>query len=920
MTTEQNRADHRAAGVSGLREGETRTWHSLTVDEVALVLDVDPDRGLDSAEALRRRQEFGPNEIRRTGTEPWYLVLARQFMDVLIFILLIAAVISVAVGEIADAVTIMVIVILNGILGFVQEWRAQEALAALQNMLSPACTVIRDGEETRIDSVDLVPGDVVVLQIGDRVPADLRLVEALNLKVDESALTGESASVHKDIGAVDPDAPLATRSSMVWMGTNVTNGRGRGIVVATGMETQFGRIAAMTQSVGTESTPLQRKLAVLGRQLGGVSVGISVLVAVVGMLAGKPALEMFLTGVSLAVAVVPEGLPAVVTITLALGVRAMARRRALLRRLQAAESLGSATVICTDKTGTLTQNQMTVTRIWLPAGAVDVTGSGYDPAGHFEAEGQKVDYHRRSDLLALLETGLECNHARVHRSDRGWEEIGEPTEAALVVAAYKAWLSPREHAETVSEFSFNSARKRMTVIIHGSEGMVAHVKGAPEVILARCSRILDGAGERELTDDDRAAFTSAYSDMADSGLRTLALARRDLPEGITLDPDQVETDLTLLGVVGIIDPPRPEVPEALSRARRAGIRTYMITGDAPGTALAIAQMVGMEADRAITGPEIDRLDDEELTQALAGPVLFARTAPEHKLRIVKALQARDEIVAMTGDGVNDAPALKQADIGVAMGMRGTDVARAAADMVLTDDNFASIVGAVEEGRRQFDNIEKFVRYLLSSNTGEVVAVLFNIMSNGPLILLPVQILWMNLVTDGMTAVALGVEPGGDDLMERPPRDTHAPILDARAAALILALGSYIGLMTLALFRFRLGDGTPGELLKAQTMAFVGIVILEKMNVFNFRSLSQPLSRIGFFSNPWLLGAWSITVGLQVSAVYVPFLQRALHTVALGWIDWLLIAAVALPVFLVTETVKILNYRRRSDREQAARSR
>ena len=915
MTTTANSPQGEDGAPSTGHGNESRAWHALDVDEVALILDVDPARGLDPAEARRRLSEHGPNRIRRTGKDPWYRVLARQFVDVLIFILLVAAAISVAVGEIADAVTIMVIVVLNGILGFVQEWRAQEALAALQSMLSPACTVVRDGEETRIDSTDLVPGDVVVLQIGDRVPADLRLVEALNLKVDESALTGESASVHKDVAAVAEDAPLAVRSSMVWMGTSITNGRARGIVVATGMETQFGRIAAMTQSVGNETTPLQRKLAVLGRQLGAVSVGISILVAVVGMLAGKPALEMFLTGVSLAVAVVPEGLPAVVTITLALGVRAMARRRALLRRLQAAESLGSATVICTDKTGTLTQNQMTVTRIWLPAGPVEVTGSGYDPAGHFEADGERVDYHRRPDLLALLETGLECNHARVRRTDRGWEEIGEPTEAALVVAAYKAWLSPQEHAETVSEFSFNSARKRMTVIIHGAGATIAHVKGAPEVILARCSRILDGETERELTDEDRAGFTAAYRKMADSGLRTLALARRQLPDEVTLDADEVEADLTLLGVVGIIDPPRPEVHEALAKARRAGIRTYMITGDAPGTALAIARMVGMEANRALTGPEIDRLDDEALTRALEDPVLFARTAPEHKLRIVRALQARGETVAMTGDGVNDAPALKQADVGVAMGLRGTDVARAAADMVLTDDNFASIVGAVEEGRRQYDNIEKFVRYLLSSNTGEVVAVLFNIMSNGPLILLPVQILWMNLVTDGMTAVALGMEPGGDDLMERPPRDTRAPILDARAAALILALGSYIGLMTLALFRYRLGDGTSAELLKAQTMAFVGIVIVEKMNVFNFRSLTEPLSRIGFLTNPWLLGAWSITVGLQVCAVYVPFLQNALHTVALGWIDWLLIAAVALPVFVVTEAVKIISHRRRPTSER-----
>lgn len=881
----------------------------MPVDEVVTRLGTDPTQGLDQSVAAGRLQSFGPNRIEEEGAARWHRILARQFVDALVVILLIAAAISLAVGEVPDAITILVIVLLNGILGFVQEWKAEQALTALRQMLSPTCKVLRRGIPVEIDSEQVVPGDVVLLAVGDRVPADIRIIAGLNLKLDESALTGESGSVAKGGDPVAADTPLALRSSMAWMGTNVTNGHGRGVVVATGMETEFGRIAGLTQTLGGEPTPLQKKLGRLGRHLGVASVGISVLVALVGILAGKPALEMFMTGVSLAVAIVPEGLPAVVTITLALGVRSMVKRRALLRRLQAAEALGSATVIATDKTGTLTKNEMTVTRIWLPAGPVDVTGTGYDPAGHFEVDGTRIDHADRPDLIDLLETGLRCNHATVTSADNGWRAIGEPTEAALIVAAHKARLTPEDDSPTVAELSFTSARKRMTVVVRHRGGMIAHVKGAPEVILDRCRTIKVGTVVRELTESDRAACTDANNAMATTGLRTLALARRHLPDDIEPEEDAVETELTLLGIVGIIDPPRPEVPAALQLTSAAAVRPLMITGDAAETALAVAERIGMPVDRAITGPELDTMDDAALTAALEHRVLFARTAPEHKLRIVRSLQARGEIVAMTGDGVNDAPALKQAEIGVAMGLRGTDVAKAAADMVLTDDNFASIVGAVEEGRRQYDNIQKFVRYLLSSNAGEVTAVLLNIVVGGPLILLPVQILWMNLVTDGMTAVALGVEPASADLMRRPPRGATEPILTKPAIGLVLALGSYMGLSTLWLFHRYLAATPDLSLPKAQTMAFVGIVILEKMNVFNFRSRREPIRRIGFWTNPLLIVAWVATVSLQVAAVYVPFLQRALHTVPLGWWDWFVIIVIAAPIFLVVEAVKI--YRARS---------
>ncbi len=895
--------DHHTGKVTTMQR-----WWAQKTEELINALGSDPQNGLTSSEAQQRLHQYGPNRLQTSRPVRWYQVLARQFADVLIGILLIAAIISLAVGETADAITVAAIILLNGILGFVQEWKAEKAMTALQQMLSPECKVVRDGREIRLDATKLVPGDIVLLEIGDRVPADLRLLETLNLKVDESALTGESAPVTKQTEAVDKDAPLAERHSMAWMGTNVTNGRARGLVVATGMTTEFGRIARLTEAVSRETTPLQIKLAQLGKQLGFVSILISIGIATTGWLLGKPALEMFLTGVSLAVAVVPEGLPAVVTITLALGVRAMVKRRALLRRLQAAETLGAATVICTDKTGTLTQNEMTVKHIWLPAGSVEVTGTGYDPAGHFEVNGRKIDYRQRPDLIALLDAGLRCNHAKIVKDENGWHELGEPTEAALVVAAYKAWLHPETHTKTVSEFSFNSARKRMTVIEHRPDGRIAFSKGAPEVILERATRILEGDQERDMTASDREQCIKVYTGMAASGLRTLAIARRRLPENIKLSEDAVENNLTLLGIVGIIDPPRPEVPRAMQLARSAGIRPLMITGDAPATAMAIATQIGMAAKGTIRGQELDNMDDDALQAILRKDVIFARTTPSHKLRIVSLLQQLGHVVAMTGDGVNDAPALKKADIGIAMGKRGTDVARSAADMVLTDDNFASIIGAVEEGRRQYDNIQKFVRYLLSSNTGEVVAIFFNILLGGPIILLPVQILWMNLVTDGMTAVALGLERAEKDIMQRPPRAAHEPILDRSGMIAILLLGGYIGAASLWLFHHYLGNQGENALPLAQTMAFTSIIVMEKLNVFNFRALREPLIKIGIFSNPWILVALAITLGLHACVIYVPFLQQYLHTVPLGWQDWGLIGAIAAPIVIITELFKWVRFR------------
>lgn len=878
-------------------------WHTKEFQEVLETFQSDAKKGLSNAEVQKRLATYGQNELVSLSKTPWYNLFIHQFTNVLIIILFVAAAISLAIGEIGDALTILVIILLNGILGFVQEFKAQNAIEALKQMLYPTCRVLRNSREQIIDAKLLVPGDIVLLAIGDKIPADMRLIENFNLQVDESSLTGESNSVSKSKDILAQETPLAEQFDMCWMGTSVSNGRGRALVVETGMNTQFGKIALMSQNVETQPTLLQKKLAVLGKKLGIYSVAISVLVALIGWLLGKDLLEMFLIGVSLAVAVVPEGLPAVVTITLALGIKAMAKEKALLRHLQAAETLGAATTICTDKTGTLTQNQMTVKKIWLCSGELEVTGSGYDPAGHFESHEQTIDYKKNPDLLMLLKSALICNHAKVQKSGDDWEVIGEPTEAALIVAAYKAWLPTDGEYTTQGEYSFNSNRKMMSVLVSEEEGLVVHIKGAPEVILARSTHTVKDGKILALCETDRKEVETAYKMMAENGLRTLAIAFRNLPEELKLCEECVESELILLGIVGIIDPPHVEVPQAIKMAKTAGINVIMITGDSPDTAMAIGKSIGLESTRAITSIELSLMDDESLKQVLNGSVLFARARPEDKLRIVKVLKNADEVVAMTGDGVNDAPALKEADIGIAMGKRGTDVAKSASDMVLSDDNFASIINAIREGRREYENIKKFVLYLLSSNAGEVITIFVNILLGGPLVLIPVQILWMNLVTDGIVAVSLGVEPSEKSIMNRPPRDVHEPILDRYAIGMIVALGSYIGLATLWLFHYYLAKNPENGLLLAQTVAFTGIIILEQVNVFNFRSLREPITKVGFFTNKWLLLAVAFMVMLQMCAIYVPFFQEALHTTALGWVDWGIIALVALPIFIITEFFK-----------------
>ncbi len=846
------------------------------------------ETGLTSAEAARRLAKVGPNELAVERRLSPIVVFVRQFTSPLVLMLFAAAAIAAWLGDRIDTAAILLVVALNGILGFVQEWRAETAVLALRRMLSASVRVMRDGIETIRPTRELVPGDLVLIEAGDRVPADLKLSAALHLKVDESPLTGESVPVDK---SVDPD------EDTLFMGTSVVAGRGEGIVETTGPRTEFGKIAGMTARVGEKTTHLQRHLTHLARQLGLAAILIALAVVAAGLVAGRAPVEMVLIGLSLAVAIVPEGLPAVVTVSLALGASAMARRHALVRRLQAVETLGAASVICTDKTGTLTENKMTATRIWTPERRYSVTGSGYDPTGHIAFEGHRTRAGTDPVLGALLDAAITCNHSRLNRKGEQWEAIGEPTETALVTLAYKGWVDLPDQRGVMHEIPFTSERKRMSVIVPAGDGLRLHSKGAPEAIIDLATNWLGADGAQPLDAETRQKVADAYEEMSRDGLRVIALAERPFASMPRID--EAERSLTFLGLVGLIDPPRPEVRSAVNGARAAGIRVLLITGDAPLTAEAVARDLGLPVGRTLTGEEIDEMDADALSTALSSDVIFARTAPAHKLRIVETLQAQDQVVAMTGDGVNDAPALRRADIGIAMGQRGTDVAKDAADLVLLDDNFATIVGAIREGRRQFDNVRKFVRYLLSSNAGEIVAIVANIVIGGPLIFLATQILWMNLITDGITAVALSAERAEEDQMRRPPRQRDEPIIGTAGLFMIVLFGLYTGGASLWLFQTFLPEG---ETL-ARTVAFTGMVLFEKCSVFAFRSLTRPCTTIGWLSNRFLIVAFILMIGFQAAAVYVPPLQALLHTTALDARHWLQMAAFALPLILVPELLK-----------------
>jgi Ca2+-transporting ATPase len=841
-------------------------WHLLDTEAALRELQT-AATGLSAAEAARRLARYGPNELRAQARGSAWGLLAAQFKNVLILILLAATVLSAFLGHVVEAVAITVIVLFAVLLGFVQEYRAERALEALRKMAAPNARVLRDGEEATLPAREVVPGDVLLLAAGDHVAADARLLVAVNLQAQEAPLTGESTPVDKGTAALaTADLPVGDRRNLVYAGTAVTHGRGRALVVGTGAQTEFGRIAGLLQTVQVGRTPLQKDLDRLGRNLARAAVAIVAVIVAAGLLRGQPWVEMLVFGIALAVAVVPEALPAVVTISLALGVQRLARQRALMRRLPAVETLGSTTVICTDKTGTLTRDQMTVRALYLDGALLEVTGSGYAPDGEFKRAGAAVADDPL--LRRLLRAAVLVNDAQLQRDGEHWRIHGDPTEGALVVAAAKAGLhkpaleaaAPRLH-----EFPFSAETQRMTTL-HAEDGrQVAYAKGAPEVIVERCSHIARRDGDAPLDDATRAAVLDAARDMAGRALRVLAIATR-----AEATPDNAQQGLTLLGLAGMIDPPRPEAKEAIATCARAGIRVAMITGDHPATALAVAQELALAPHgRLITGAQLDALTEAQLAQAVDEIEVYARVSPAHKLRVVTALQARGAVVAMTGDGVNDAPALKRADIGVAMGIAGTDVAREAAAMTLTDDNFATLVAAVREGRAIFANIRKYLAFLLSSNLGEIGLMAGAALAGLPLPLSAVQILYVNLATDGLPALALAVDPADDDLMQRPPRRARGGVFDRRLVLLMLIAGAWTAAAVLGLFAWALAAGRSQA--QAMTLAFVTLVLIQFVNAFNFRSDRASILRRPW-RNRWLNLALAWELGLLLLILLVPWLQ------------------------------------------------
>ncbi|MEJ8835628.1 HAD-IC family P-type ATPase [Ramlibacter sp. AN1133] len=915
--------------------------HARGIAEVVDALRTHLERGLGQEEAQQRLRELGPNALQERPRPGFLALLAAQFNNYLVIILIGAAVVSGLLGEYVDALAIVFIVLLNAVVGVVQESKAEQALAALQKMAAPNAQVLRDGHQVTVKGSDIVPGDIVLLEAGNYVPADLRLVEGFNLKIEEASLTGESLPVDKQAGVVlDREIPVGDRCNSAFMGTLITYGRGKGLVTATGMHTQIGLIAEMLQNFETEDTPLQRKLAHLGKVLGTACLAICVIVFVYGLfrdtklaaaaggdflayLQGEKTVivTLFMTAVSLAIAAVPEGLPAIVTICLAIGMQRMIRHHALIRRLPAVETLGCATVICSDKTGTLTQNAMTVVQAFSGGKALRLTGEGYNPAGQFFRDAHPFDARADADATLLLQGALLCNDARLEEScdeagKPSWQIIGDPTEAALAVAAAKAgWqrdaLAPQW--PRVQEIPFDSDRKRMTTIHRTpAQEVIAFVKGAPDVILELCTRQLQDGSPVPVTPLMREEILRHNRAMAADALRVLAVAYRPLPEvPAQVTPEAIEQDLVFVGLLGMIDPPRPEVVEALKVARGAGLKSVMVTGDYKETAEAIARDIGLltPGGLVLTGAEMDRLSDEELAARVERLDVCCRVSPQHKTRIVDALKARGHVVAMTGDGVNDAPALKRANIGVAMGITGTDVAKQTADMVLTDDNYASIVAAIEQGRIIYSNIRKFVYFLLACNVGEILIVFGAMLVGLPIPLRPVQLLWLNLVSDGAPALALGMEKGDPDIMKQAPRSPKEHVINRDMAIGIGVVGLVDAIAILAVFFLAL-QRHPGHLEAAQTIAFVTLCCSELLRAFTARSEVHSVLAIGPFSNRWMVWAVAASFLLVMLVVYVPFLQPFFDTVALGADDWLLMAPFVLVSPLAMELLK-LHFRRRA---------
>ena len=893
----------------------------MKIDEAMRELNAKMD-GLSSEEVQKRLEEFGPNELKKEkGKSPVRLFL-EQFTDILIIILLVATALSMVIGEFYDAIVIIAIVMACAVLGFTQEYKAEKALEALKKMTAPTATVLRDGKEMQLETRDLVPGDIILLYTGDKVAADARLIEAINMKTDEAPLTGESTPVNKNVKPLPEETIVSDRRNTLFTGTVVVYGRGKAVVTSTGMNTEFGKIAKMVQVTEEEETPLEKRMGHVGKWIGILSVAVCAVVAIFGIYKGREILDMVLWAISLAVAAVPEALPAVVTGALAVGMYRMARENAIVRRLPAVETLGCTSVICADKTGTMTKGEMTVQRIYVNDKALKVRGVGYEPQGEFLFEDKKLDPTKEKELYILLKAATLCNDAKLEKEEGQWIVKGDPTEGALVVAAAKAdlWKEEIEREEPrINEIPFSSERKRMTTM-HEAYGKskIAYMKGAPEIVLEKCTKVYTNGKLRKLTDGMRKQMLAVNAAMAIQALRNLGFAYKELPESKTSLDEEDEEGFVFLGIMGMIDPPRGEVKDAIYMCNKAGIKVVMVTGDHKLTAVAVAKALNLigenesEEDHVLTGAELDKLSDEEFGKMVDNIVIYARVSPEHKVRIVKALRKKGYICAMTGDGVNDAPALKMADIGVAMGITGTEVTKEASDMVLADDNFATIIKAVREGREIYGNIKKYLTYLLRCNIMEILVLFFAMMlshtSESAIALTTIQILWVNLTTDGLPAIALGVDPGDPDLMERKPRDPNESIFTRDVRVYLSAVPVLMTVLLLGAYFYTLD--THG-LLEARTQLFTALVLMELANAVNARSLKYTVFKVGLFKNKFLWLAILSSLGLQLMVLYIPALHGIFEVTYPNVFDWTVAIVFTLIVFFSIEIGKYVTSRRRT---------
>ena len=922
-----------------------KSWHAKEAEDIFKELDVN-QTGLSQEEAKNRLMQYGPNELKKEkGTSPIKMFF-EQFADILMIILLIAVGLSIGsyfikqdVGELYDAMVIVAIVLATATLGFVEEFRSEKAVEALKKMTAPTAIVMRSGKEEKIPTSEIVPGDIILLYTGDKIPADARLIEAFNLKIDEAALTGESTPVNKNVAALSEETPFNDRKNMTFTGTIVVYGRGKAVATSTGMSTEFGKIAKMVQTTKEETTPLEKRTSSIGKWIGVLSIVICLTVAAIGFVEGRDWLDMVLWGISLAVAAVPEALPAIVTGTLAVGMYRMAKVNAIVKRLPAVETLGCTSVICSDKTGTMTKGEMTVQRIYVNGKAIKVSGVGYEPNGEFLFEDKKID-PSGEELRILLKTATLCNDAKLEKETQTerWIIKGDPTEGALIVTAAKAelWKEELEKKEPrIAEIPFSSERKCMTTFHELPVKKMAYMKGAPEIVLAKCSKIFSNGKTRKLNAEDKTEILKVNEAMARQALRNLGFAFRDLPEDTADLDEKTEKDFTFIGIMGMIDPPREEVKDAIYTCGKAGISVVMVTGDHKLTAVAVARELNLlgeneEEEKVLTGEELEKMNDEQLANVVENVVIYARVSPEHKMRIVKAWKAKGRVVAMTGDGVNDAPALKLSDIGVSMGITGTEVTKEASDMVLTDDNFASIVKAAREGREIYDNIKKYLTYLLRCNIMEILVMFIAVVavpylamiispgsnpaavSDATIALTATQLLWVNLTTDGLPAIALGVDPGDPDLMERKPRDPNESVFtrDVKTYLTIVPL-LMTALLLFGYFYYKPWEGLP-QLTEARTQLLTAMIMMELANAISARSLKYSVFKVGVFKNRFLWYAILLSFGLQLLVLYTPGLSGLFDVNPPEPLDWAFAILFTIIVFGSLELGKYIASKRRKN--------